>query len=629
MNERSDPGRGAAPPPDPAGVDDLSNEEYVDEDDAVIGRAFRWSLVAIGAIAVAVLGVLALLREDQPEVVPEEVEQVAARTVEKVATPPVVRFTDVTAAAGIDFVHENGARGDKLLPETMGGGCAFFDLHSDGDADLLFVNSTLWPEDASDGERLATMALYANDGSGRFDDVTEGSGLDVAFYGMGAAVGDVDADGDEDLFLSAVGPNHFYRALGGRFEDATEAAGLAGGAEEWSASAAFFDLENDGDLDLFVCNYVRWSRAIDEQLDYRLTGVGRAYGPPTNFRGTHSYLYRNAGDGTFADVSAEAGIQIANPSTGEPAAKALGVAPVDIDHDGWIDLLVANDTVQNFLFHNLGDGTFEERGAPYGVGFDRNGNSTGAMGIDSAHYRNDEALGFAIGNFANEMSSLYVSQRRATQFADESIVEGIGAPTRGYLSFGLFFFDYDLDGRLDLLQVNGHLEDEINQVQPSQHYRQPPNLFWNAGPEHRTAFVEVDPATAGDFGAPIVGRGCAYADVDADGDLDVVLTQTGGAAVLLRNDQVLGHHWLRVRLEGRSANRDGIGAWIELEAGGVVQRRQVMPSRSYLSQVEPTATFGLGAVDAVDALRVVWPGGAVQEVEGVEVDTLVTVVQAD
>ncbi|MDX1501465.1 MAG: CRTAC1 family protein [Thermoanaerobaculia bacterium] len=403
---------------------------------------------------------------------------------------------------------------------------------------------------------------------------------------------------------------------------------MAGAPDAWSTSSAFVDVDSDGDLDLFVCNYVRWSREIDLELDYRLTGVGRAYGPPLNYQGTFSYLYRNEGDGTFTDVSAESGIQVTNAATGVPVGKALGVAPADVDRDGAIDLLVANDTVRNFLFHNLGDGRFEEVGELWGVAYGRNGEATGAMGIDAAHYRNDGDLGFAIGNFANEMTSLYISQAEPTLYADEAIVEGVGAPSRLMLSFGVLFLDYDLDGRLDLLQANGHLESEINTVDPSQTYEQATQLFWNAGTAARRGFLPVDPSTTGDLARPLVGRASATADVDGDGDPDVVLAQTGRAARLLRNDQRLGHHWIKVRLEQPGANRYAVGAWIEVEAGGVTQRRQVMPTRSYQAQSELPVIFGLGAAESIDALRVIWPDGVAEEREPPAVDRFIVLARS-
>ncbi|MHC4219691.1 MAG: CRTAC1 family protein [Planctomycetota bacterium] len=597
-------------------------------DDRIIGRAFRWSLAVIAVIAAVVAVTVWLVT--RPEKLPPPAAAPRAEAVPRRAdvVPPTVVFTDITTDSGIDFVHANGAAGDKLLPETMGGGCAFLDYDGDGDPDLLLVNSGRWPDAPTAGNPPPTMALYRNDGTGRFDDVTDAAGLDIGFYGMGAAVGDYDNDGDADLFLTAVGPNRLLRNDGGVFVEVTDTAGVAGAADEWSTSAGFFDAENDGDLDLFVCNYVRWSKEIDFAVDYRLTGLGRAYGPPANFEGTFPNLYLNNGDGTFRDVSASAGLQVTNPATGVPVAKALGLAFVDIGDDDLIDVFVANDTVRNFLFRNNGDGSFEEVADLAGTAYSGMGAATGAMGIDAAYYRNDEILGFAIGNFANEMTSFYVSQGRTWQFADESIGEGVGAPSRLRLSFGLFFFDYDLDGRLDLLQANGHLEAEINAVQPSQHYRQPAQLFWNAGAEARFCFVEADGRSAGDLARPIVGRGAAYADIDDDGDLDMLLTEVGGRPMLLRNEQDLGHHWLRVRLVGRTCNRDAIGAWVSLTmADGTVQRRQVMPTRSYLSQVELPVTFGLGTQDRVGDVHVRWPDGTTQEAPARSVDTTLVVEQ--
>jgi hypothetical protein len=436
-------------------------------------------------------------------------------------------------------------------------------------------------------------------------------------YGMGAAVGDYDNDGKVDVFISALGQNRLFHNDGdGKFRDVTAEAGVGGDDAQWSTCCGWFDYDNDGDLDLFVGNYVKWSREYDEGQNFQLTGGGRAYGRPQNFEGTLPYLYQNEGGGRFREVAKEAGLAIRNPHTGVPLAKSLGVVFADLDEDGWIDILVANDTVQNFLFHNQQGGTFREIAATSGIAFDMNGNARGAMGIDVARFRARDVLGVAIGNFANEMTALYVAYGDKMQFMDEAIPTGLGPVTRTSLTFGLFYFDYDLDGRLDLLTANGHLEEDINRVQPSQHYEQPPHLFWNCGPKADTEFLPVRESHSGpDLFKPLVGRGAAYADIDADGDLDVLVTAAGQPPRLLRNDQKLGHHWLRCKLVGTQSNRDAIGARIEVELENGVLCRQVMPSRSYLSQVELPVTFGLGSNSTAHRMTVYWPRGAKQEVE--------------
>jgi hypothetical protein len=469
--------------------------------------------------------------------------------------------------------------------------------------------------------------LYRNDGTGHFRDVSREAGLAVETYGMGVAVGDYDGDGWVDLFLSSLKANHLFRNEQGHFREVTDTAGVAGDADTWTTGAAFFDYDRDGDLDLFALNYVNWTRKADLEIDFRLAGLGRAYGAPTHFTGTDSYLYRNDGDGRFTDVSGAAGIQVHDPVSGLPVGKGLSVVPLDYDGDGWPDLVVANDTARNFLFHNLGDGRFDEVGAFEGVAYDTRGKATGAMGVDAAHYRNDADLGIVIGNFANEMSSLFVTADGKAPFADEAVLEGLGSTSRLSLTFGVLFFDYDLDGRLDLLQANGHLEHEINKVQASQHYAQPAQLFWNSGTDGAAPLVLVD--EPGDLSRPLVGRAAAYADIDNDGDLDVLISQNGRPAVLLRNDQQLGHHWLRLKLVGKAPNRDAIGAGVTLTAAGTTQYRNVMPTRSYLSQVELPLTFGLGASTRVDSIRITWPDGTTRSLVPPRVDTTLTITQKE
>jgi len=548
------------------------------------------------------------------------------------AGAPKVSFVEVGTEVGIAFVHENGAQGEKLLPETMGGGCAFFDFDNDGDMDLLLVNGSRWPgaEPLAAGSAAPTHALYRNDGK-MFTDVTAGSGLDRPMAGMGVAVGDYDNDGFWDVYLTGVGGNRLLRNTGvGKFQDVTEASGVRGSEGGWSTSAAFLDYDNDGDLDLFVCNYVQWSREIDLKLDYRLGSIGRAYGPPTGFQGTFPTLYRNEEGGRFANVSAEAGLLVRNKATGVPVAKSLGVAPVDLDNDGWMDLVVANDTAQNFVFLNKKDGTFEEIGGRSGVAFGPFGGIRGAMGIDTARFVNTDTLGISIGNFANEMTALYLSQEDPLLFADQAIDQGIGNASRHDLTFGVFFFDFDLDGHLDLLTANGHIEPDISKVTPTQAYRQAPRLFWQrVGAAGKGSFIPMPAEAVGaDFQQPLAGRGSAFADIDGDGDLDVVVTQVGGPPVLFRNDLAPGANWVRIKLEGKRSNRSAIGAKVRLRSGGRVFNQQVMPTRGYLSQSEPVLTFGLGESERIDEVVVTWPGGRRQTVQGVRARELATIVES-
>lgn len=621
------------PPQDPRRKP-LETEPEVEEtaaiDDAIIGRAIKKSFLILVVLITFVGGAWFFLHRPKAaaptQVTPLSAPVVAAKPTQP---PPKVSFVDITSSAGISFHHNNGAVGEKLLPETMGGGVAFLDYDADGAPDLLLINSTWWPGKTPSGQSPTTAALYHNDGKGHFTDVTAGSGLDIPIYGMGVAVGDYDNDGRVDVFITGVGGNHLFHNEGqGKFKEATALAGVGGDPSGWSTAATWVDIDNDGDLDLFVANYVRWSRDIDFEVGFKIDGVTRAYGPPMNFAGTFPILYRNDGQGKFTDISADSGIQKKNVATGVPAAKSLGVAPVDINGDGWIDLIIANDTTPNMVFTNTGHSTFVEVGQVSGIAFDSYGNTRGAMGIDVARYRNDSTLGVVIGNFANEMIALYTSQNDPSLFTDSAISEGIGPASRLPLKFGVFFFDYDLDGRLDVLSANGHLEEEISKIQKSQRYRQPAQLFWNNGAESGGCFVEVSSELAGaDLFKPLVGRGSAYADIDGDGDEDVVLTQIGAAPLLLRNDQATGNHWLRFILTGTKANRDAIGAWIRVTVGKTILARQVMPTRSYLSQSALPVTFGLGKAAQVDSVEILWPGGGVQKLSAPKVDSVLRITQ--
>jgi hypothetical protein len=552
----------------------------------------------------------------------------------KMVQAPTVRFTDITDQAGIRFRHTNGSFGKKLLPETMGSGVAFIDYDNDGFQDILFVNSCDWP--GHEAKLAPTLALYRNKGDGTFEDVTKAVGLDVAMYGLGVTVGDYDNDGWPDIFVTAVGGSHLFHNEGGKgFKDVTQTAGVAGAAYWPTASdgdflklrtnlcfpssAAFFDYDGDGLLDLFVCNYVTWSPGFDISQPFQLVGGGRSFGPPINFEGAQCILYHNLGNGRFEDVSVQAGVQVYDTEGVGPQArkrsvgKALGVYVADVDGDGWPDIIVANDTVRNFFFHNNGNGTFTEMGLECGVAY-AEGKARGAMGTDGAYYKPGR-FGVVLANYADEPNTflcLETRTRKQMLFSDAAVAEGISGPSRLPLKFGCFFFDYDLDGRLDLLTCNGHLEPEIKSVQAGQSYEQPPQLFWNcAGTGSKFSFVPTSERETGpDLFKPLVGRGCAFADINGDGKLDVVLTANGGPARLLRNDGHTGNNWIRLTLQGDGthSNRSAIGAQVRLVAGGLEQQQQVTSARGYLSQSELTLTFGLGTAAKIDRVIIQWPG---------------------
>lgn len=612
--------------------DQNSTEETQNDD--VVGSAIRWSLGIIAALLSAGALLWALTRKPpEPVVVKAGPTTLPTERVAPALEIPEVRFTEITDTAGIDFVHENGAEGEKLLPETMGGGGGFFDFDNDGDQDLLCVNGNVWPWAKVKPDKPPTSMLYANDGTGRFSNVTAGSGLDIPLHGNGVAFGDFDNDGDVDVFISCLGANHLFRNDGGgKFAEVTAVAGVAGGENDWSTSCGWLDFDNDGDLDLFVCNYIQWNRELDQSMEFTLDGKLRAYGRPTDFTGAFPFLYRNEGNGTFVDVSDAAGVQIRDLNTNVPLSKSLGTTFCDVNADGLLDILVANDTVQNLLFLNQPGGTFIETAATAGIAFDNSGGARGAMGIDTACFRNSDAVGIAIGNFATEMTALYVCQTPGATipiFRDEAVSNGIGPVTRTDLKFGVLFLDADLDGRLDLFENNGHLEEDIKVVQASQQYEQPPHLLWNCGTDFDNEFIMLPEAKTGaDFQKRMVGRGASMADIDADGDLDLILFSSGGKPRLLRNDQKSGHHWLRLRLRGTKCNKDAIGAVVNVTLpNSTVLSRTVMPTRSYQSQTELPVTFGLGSAELVKEIAIRWPDGTSQKLSGISVDQQLEVIQ--
>ena len=513
--------------------------------------------------------------------------------------PPALGFalTDITGAAGIDFHHNSGAFGAKYLPETMGPGCAFLDYDNDGWLDLLLVNGMDWPGHKS---QHSLLKLYRNNRNGTFTDVTERAGLAVEMYGMGVAVADYDNDGLPDILITAVGQSRLFRNLGaGRFADVTEKAGL-GGRKGFSTSALWFDYNRDGLLDLLICNYVKWSPELD--VFCSVDGRRKSYCTPEAYHGDTCWLFRNRGNGTFEDVTAKSGIF-------DPTSKSLGVTLVDYDHDGWPDVLVANDTQPNKLYRNRRDGTFEEVGVRAGIAFSEDGKARAGMGIDAADFDNSGVEGIAITNFDNEMIALYRPSNPG-MYADIAMGAGIGPASRDSLGFGCTFLDINLDGWLDLIAVNGHIDETVRQIHGNTGYAQPPHLFLNRGHDR---FQDVAAQAGGGFATRKVARGLAYGDFDRDGDLDLLLTTNHGPALLYRNDVVSGARALRLRLVGTKSNRDAIGSVVRLTTADGTQSRMVKTGSSYLSQSELTLTFGLGPRDAANKIVVEWASGAVQD----------------
>ena len=522
-----------------------------------------------------------------------------------------VHFADVTRAAGIHFRHNSGAFGKKYLPETMGSGVCAIDYDGDGWQDLLFVNSTDWPEHKTG---RPTSALYHNNQDGTFTDVSAASGIAISMYGMGCAVGDYDNDGHDDIYITGLDGNHLFRNIDGkRFVDVTRAAGVSDPG--FATGAVWFDYDNDGKLDLFVAHYVNWSIATDQSCS--LDGKSKSYCTPELYKGQSGSLFHNRGGGRFEDVTKRAGLADAK-------SKALGVVMVDYDNDGWMDLLVTNDTEPNKLYRNNHDGTFTDAAFSAGVAFSDAGKARAGMGADAVDYDGSGKASLVIGNFTNESLALYHNDGGGL-FTDEAAASGIGPVSARSLTFSAFFFDYDLDGLPDIFASNGHVADDIQVVQPTLSYAELPMLFRNKGGGH---FEDVSGKLGGPFRQPIVGRGAAYLDYDNDGDLDLVLTTSNGPARLLRNDGGNGNDVLRIKLVGTRSNRDAIGAKVTVRLAGLVpQTRMVKSGSSYLSQSELPLTFGLGKPTANKSVRVEisWPSGKKEVLERVRANQAITV----
>src|SRR5258706_1343444 len=521
--------------------------------------------------------------------------------------PPAVTFTDVSAASGIKFTHNSGRAGKKFLPETLGAGGSWIDVDGDGWEDLLLINSKAGTQRG----RKSLCALYRNNKNGTFTNVTAGSGLDMEMYGMGVAIADYDSDGKQDVCIRALeGDRLFHNEGSGRFRDVTKSSGIDNAG--FSTSAAWLDYDRDGKVDLFVANYVQWTAKGD--LWCSLDGYSESYCTPESYKGTQSKLYHNLGGGKFEEVSKKAGV-------GDPTSKSLGVTVFDYDGDGWPDIFVANDTQPNKLYHNNKNGTFAEVGMSAGVAFGEDGVARGAMGVDTGDYDRSGRPHLLVGNFSNQMLGLYHNEGTGL-FVDEAPTSTVGRASLLSLAFGVFFFDYDLDGYLDIFTANGHIEEEIGRVQPKIQYKEPPLLFRNLG---KRRFESVGSKMGPHFNRPIVARGAAYADIDHDGDLDVLITSNHGPAYLFRNDGGNRNKFLCVRAVGTKSNRSAIGAVGRVESASGRQWHTVRSGSSYCSQSALALTFGLGSDPTVTALDIEWPSGTKQKLTNIAANQFITV----
>jgi hypothetical protein len=518
-----------------------------------------------------------------------------------------VTFADVTAPSGIKFTHNAGKSGKKYLPETLGAGAAFIDVDGDGWQDIVFVNGRDWTPKG----RKTLNALYRNNKNGTFTDITAGSGLDTEMFAIGVAVGDFDNDGKDDIYITALEGDHLYHNEGGgKFKDVTKESGINNA--NFATSAAWFDYDKDGKLDLFVANYVQWTQKGD--LWCSLDGSTKSYCTPESYKGTQSKLYHNLGGGKFEDVTAKAGL-------GDATSKSLGVTVFDYDGDGWPDLFVSNDTQPNKLYHNNKNGTFSENGMSAGVAYGEDGVARGAMGTDAGDYDRSGKPALLVGNFSNQMLGLYHNEGNGL-FVDEAPMSSLGKETLLSLAFGVFFFDYDLDGYPDILTANGHIEEEIGRVQPKIQYKEPPLLFRNLGGKK---FENMSMKVGPQFSQPLVARGAIYADFDHDGDLDVLLTNNGGPAKLFRNDGGNKNKWICIRTVGTKSNRDGIGAVVRIESATGKQWGTVHSGSTYASQSDLALTFGLAQDSTVKSISVEWPSGTKQQFSNVNANQFITI----
>jgi len=507
-----------------------------------------------------------------------------------------IRFEDRAAEAGIDFVHYNAATPEKYMVETMGSGGGLFDYDADGDLDIYLVSGAPLPG-STPPERPARNALYRNDGEGRFEDVTEKAGVEGSGFGMGMTAGDVDNDSDLDLYVTGFGANVFYRNRGdGTFEDRTAAAGLA--TTGWSSSASFADYDADGTLDLYVARYVNFALDNHKFCGNQARGV-KAYCHPDVYDPVPGILFHGKGDGTFEDVTREAGVYV------EDEGKGLGVVWGDYDNDGDADLYVANDSMRNFLFRNEGGGRFDDVTLLAGVGYSEDGKTQAGMGTDMADYDSDGFLDITVTNLDFEYNAMYRGGSVGI-FSDESYESGVAEVSLNFVGFGTFFFDFDHDGLLDVFVANGHIIDNIHLFNSVSTYKERNFLFRNQG---AGSFREVGASFGGALSQENVARGAAPGDIDSDGDLDVLVTRCGGPALLLENEGERPPS-LTIALVGRKSNRDGVGARATLRAGERTAIREVKSGMSYLSQGTLEIHFGLGERGTADSLEVRWPSGA-------------------